>query len=101
MDIGGSNNEFIYIPMEFGTSAGVVRYNRDTGLSTTLMGGNGSGVYNSNPDTWSVTNDDFGSIDPAVITPPTDWLLRKNGPVMVACSKSVIQIVQPVPVIPR
>ena len=69
IDIGGFNNEFVYIPMEIGRGAGVVRYNRDTGISTTLLGGNNTGVFGSNPVTWSATDDDFGAIDPAVITP--------------------------------
>ena len=68
INIGGINNELIYIPMEVGTGAGVVRYNRDTGLSTTLLGGNNTDVFSSTPGTWSATNDDFGAIDPAVIT---------------------------------
>ena len=69
IDIGGNNNEFVYIPMEVGRGAGVVRYNRDTTLSTTLLGGNNTGVFSSTPGSWSATDDDFGAIDPAVITP--------------------------------
>lgn len=69
INIGGKNNEFVYIPMEVGRGAGVVRYNRDTGISTTLLGGNNSGIFSSTPGTWSAINDDFGAIDPAVITP--------------------------------
>ena len=69
MDVGGVSNEFVYIPMEVGRGAGVVRYNRDTGISTTLLGGNNTGSFSSNPGTWNPLNDDFGAIDPAVITP--------------------------------
>ena len=69
IDIGGNSNEFVYIPMEVGRGAGVVRYNRDTTLSTTLLGGNNTGVFSSTPDSWTATDDDFGAIDPAVITP--------------------------------
>ena len=69
IDIGGNNNEFVYIPMEVGRGAGVVRYNRDTTISTTLLGGNNTGVFSSTPGSWSATDDDFGAIDPAVITP--------------------------------
>ncbi len=67
--IGGANHEYVYIPMEVQTGAGVVRYNRDTGVSTTLMGGNESGVFESEPSQWSALNDDFGAFDPAVLSP--------------------------------
>ena len=53
IDIGGNSNEFVYIPMEVGRGAGVVRYNRDTTLSTTLLGGNNTGVFSSTPDSWT------------------------------------------------
>ena len=78
MDIGGIYNEFIYIPMEVGKGSGVVRYNRDTGISTTLMGGNNTGVFSSTPGTWSATNDDYGSFDPAVITPSNTLLVAED-----------------------
>ena len=78
MSIGGINNEFVYIPMEVGTGAGVVRYNRDTELSTTLLGGNNTGVFSSTPATWSATNDDFGAIDPAVITPANTLVVAEE-----------------------
>ena len=78
MDIGGTNNEFVYIPMEVSRGAGVVRYNRDTGISTTLLGGNNTGVFSSTPGTWSATNDDFGAIDPAVITPTNSLVVAEE-----------------------
>ena len=78
INIGGINNELIYIPMEVATGAGVVRYNRDTGLSTTLLGGNNTGVFSSTPGTWSATNDDFGAIDPAVITPANTLVVAEE-----------------------
>ena len=78
MNIGGINSEFVYIPMEVGTGAGVVRYNRDTGTSTTLLGGNNTGVFSSTPGTWSATNDDFGAIDPAVITPANTLVVAEE-----------------------
>jgi len=78
MDIDGINNQFIYIPMEVGTGAGVVRYNRDTGISTTLMGGNNTGVFSSTPGTWSAASDDFGAFDPAVITPANTLLVAEE-----------------------
>ena len=78
MDIGGANNEFIYIPMEVGRGAGVVRYDRDTGLSTTLLGGNNTGVFSSTPGSWDPLNDDFGAIDPAVITPANTLVVAEE-----------------------
>ncbi len=78
MDIGGASNQFIYIPMEVGSGAGVVRYNRDTGSSTTLLGGNNTGVFSSDPGSWSATNDDFGAIDPAVITPTNTLVVAEE-----------------------
>lgn len=78
MDIGGANNEFVYIPMEVGRGAGAVRYNRDTGISTTLLGGNNTGIFSSTPGTWSATNDDFGAIDPAVITPTNTLVVAEE-----------------------
>ena len=78
MDIGGASNEFIYIPMEVGRGAGVVRYDRDTGLSTTLLGGNNTGVFSSTPGSWSATDDDFGAIDPAVITPSNTLVVAEE-----------------------
>ena len=78
INIGGNNNEFVYIPMEVGRGAGVVRYNRDTGISTTLLGGNNTNVFSSTPGTWSATNDDFGAIDPAVITPSNTLVVAEE-----------------------
>ena len=78
MDIGGASNQFIYIPMEVGRGAGVVRYDRDAGLSTTLLGGNNTGVFSSTPGSWSATDDDFGAIDPAVITPSNTLVVAEE-----------------------
>jgi hypothetical protein len=78
MNIGGISNEFIYIPMEVGTGAGVVRYDRDTGLSTTLLGGNNTGSFSSTPGTWDPLSDDFGAIDPAVITPTNTLVVAEE-----------------------
>lgn len=78
MDIGGVSNEFVYIPMEVGRGAGVVRYNRDTGISTTLLGGNNTGSFSSTPGTWNPLNDDFGAIDPAVITPTNTLVVAEE-----------------------
>jgi hypothetical protein len=78
MDIGGASNEFIYIPMEVASGAGVVRYDRDTGLSTTLLGGDTSLGFSSTPGSWDPLNDNFGAIDPAVITPTNTLLVAEE-----------------------
>ena len=78
MDIGGASNEFIYIPMEVGSGAGVVRYNRDTGLSTTLLGGNTLLGFSSMPGNWDPLNDNFGAIDPAVLTPANTLVVAEE-----------------------
>ena len=78
MDIGGASNEFIYIPMEVGSGAGVVRYDRDTGLSTTLLGGDTSLGFSSTPGSWDPLNDNFGAIDPAVITPTNTLVVAEE-----------------------
>lgn len=79
IDIGGSNHEYIYIPMEVSRGAGVIRYDRDTGNYVTLMQGNNTGIFNSNPGTWIPTNDDYGSLDPAVISPTGSLVTAEEG----------------------
>jgi len=79
IDVGGSSNEYIYIPMEVGRGAGVIRYNRDTGSYVILMQGNNTNVFNSDPSTWIATNDDYGSLDPAVITPSGSLVTAEEG----------------------
>ena len=78
IDVGGTTSEYIYIPMEVQKGSGVIRYNQDTGDFTTLLQGNNTGVFNSNPSTWSATNDDFGSLDPAVVTPTGSLLTAEE-----------------------
>ncbi|MDH3888893.1 MAG: PhoX family protein [Gammaproteobacteria bacterium] len=78
MSVGGFNNEFIYIPMEVPSGAGVVRYDRDTGLSTTLLGGDTTLGFSSTPDSWDPLNDNFGAIDPAVITPTNTLVVAEE-----------------------
>jgi len=78
MDIGGASNQFIYIPMEVGSGAGVVRYDRDTGSSTTLLGGDTTLGFSSTPGTWDPLNDNFGAIDPAVITPANTLVVAEE-----------------------
>ncbi|MBS4051429.1 MAG: DUF839 domain-containing protein [Methylomonas sp.] len=69
LDIGGANHEFIYIPHEVQQGAGVTRYNRDNGTAAILLQGNNTGIFQSNPASWSAASDDFGALDPAVLTP--------------------------------
>lgn len=69
IDFGGSNNEFIYIPFEVQTGAGVARYDRTNSTAITLLEGNNTGVFETNPGSWNKLNDDFGAFDPAVVTP--------------------------------
>lgn len=64
-----ADGRHIYLPYEVRTGAGVTRYDRFTGESVTLMGGNATGVFETNPASWSADNDDFGAFDPAVLTP--------------------------------
>lgn len=78
VDTGGATGEYVYIPFEVQTGAGVARYNRDTGIVTPLMAGNNTGVFNSNPATWSATSDDFGAFDPAVTTPTGSLLVAEE-----------------------
>lgn len=64
-----ADGRFIYIPFEVQTGAGVGRYDRTTGTYTTLMAGNNTGSFESDPTKWNHLNDDFGAFDPAVLTP--------------------------------
>lgn len=70
IDIGGADDELVYIPHEVQTGAGVTRYNRNFGTAAILLQGNNSGVFDINPaDGWNHLADDFGALDPAVLTP--------------------------------
>lgn len=69
LDIGGSSHQFIYIPHEVSAGAGVTRYNRDTQSAAILLQGNNTSVFDADPTVWSHQADDFGALDPAVLTP--------------------------------
>lgn len=70
LDIGGASHQFIYLPHEVQTGAGVTRFNRDTNQASILLQGNNSGIFDLNPaDGWNHQADDFGAFDPAVVTP--------------------------------
>ncbi|MEZ4804063.1 MAG: esterase-like activity of phytase family protein [Bacteroidia bacterium] len=63
------SNAYIYIPLEVGTGGGLTRYEISTGDFVTALKGNNTGVFESDPNSWDPTNDDFGGVDPAVWTP--------------------------------
>jgi len=72
LDFGGDNAQYIYIPHEVGDGAGVTRLNRDVaGLEPTILleGIPGSDFDLDPTDGWDHTNDNFGGLDPAFITP--------------------------------
>ncbi len=64
-----ATGRYVYLPYEVSQGAGLGRYDRNTGNYVTLMGGNNTGIFSSNPATWSATSDDFGAFDPAVRAP--------------------------------
>lgn len=64
--VDGAN---IYIPFEVQQGAGLARYDRNTGIATTLISGNNTGIFESDPSLWNKLNDDFGAFDPATYTP--------------------------------
>lgn len=79
LDIGGSNHQFIYLPHEVQTGAGVTRYDRDTQQAAILLQGNNTGVFDLNPaDGWNHQSDDFGGVDPAVLTPWNSLLIAEE-----------------------
>jgi len=78
LDIGGSTHELVYIPHEVQTGAGVTRYNRDTQAAAILLKGNNTGVFDADPSSWDHQNDDFGGLDPAVLTPGNTLLVAEE-----------------------
>jgi len=79
ISIGGVNHEYIYIPMEVSSGAGVVRYNRDTKIAITLVSGSNTNNFSFNPDTWNFLTDDFGSLDSTVLTNRNTLLYAEEG----------------------
>jgi hypothetical protein len=70
LDFGGDNAEFVFIPHEVGDGAGLTRLNRDTGEAVVLLQGIPGSDYDTDPDDgWDHQNDNFGGLDPAVLTP--------------------------------
>jgi hypothetical protein len=79
ISIGGDQGQFIYIPHEVSRGAGITRYNRDTGSAAILLQGDASGSFSSDPGTWSPTNDDFATLDPAVLAPDGSLITAEEG----------------------
>jgi len=64
LDIRGVDSEFLYIPHEVQTGAGVTRFDRDLGDAVILIQGNDTGVFDADPtDGWDHQADDFGAGD--------------------------------------
>ncbi|MCB1740370.1 MAG: phosphatase, partial [Gammaproteobacteria bacterium] len=72
---------YAFIPFEVTGGAGVVRYDRITKTATTLLGGNSTGLYDTNAnDGWDKLNDDFQRFDPATYTPAGTLLTGEEEP---------------------
>jgi len=77
---GGPDNRLVFIPHEVSKGAGLTRYDRETGRATVLLAGDNSGVFDADPkDGWDAMADDFGSLDPAVMTPAGTLLTGEEG----------------------
>lgn len=74
-----ANGKLLFIPHEVAKGAGVTRVNLENGAAHILLQGNNTGVFETNPLRWSATNDDFGSLDPALITPWGTLLTAEEG----------------------
>ncbi|MCB1746333.1 MAG: DUF839 domain-containing protein [Gammaproteobacteria bacterium] len=75
------NGRYAFVPFEVTGGAGVIRYDRITQTSTTLLGGNSTGIYDTNPnDGWDPLNDDFQRLDPATYTPAGTLLTGEEEP---------------------
>ncbi|MBK8975688.1 MAG: DUF839 domain-containing protein [Planctomycetes bacterium] len=60
---------YIFTPSEVSSGCGVFRYDTVTGIATTLMLGNNTGIRESNPAAWDPNNDDYSRFDPCTYTP--------------------------------
>ena len=70
IDFGGDAAELVFIPHEVGNGAGVTRLNRDTGEAVILLEGIPGSAFDTDPtDGWDHQNDNYGGLDPAVVTP--------------------------------
>lgn len=80
LDFGGADNEFVFIPHEVGTGAGLTRLNRDTGEAVILLEGNSILPFDTDPSNgWSPLADNFGRLDPARLTPAGTLLTGEEG----------------------
>ena len=73
------SNRYIFIPMETGGGAGLVRYDTQTGDFVTGLKGNNTRVFSSTPATWDPKNDDFVALDPATYTPYGTVITGEEG----------------------
>lgn len=76
-----TTGRYVFLPFEQSGGAGLVRYDRIAQTSTTLMGGNGTRLFDTNPnDGWDPLNDDFQRFDPATYTPAGTLLTGEEEP---------------------
>ncbi|MCB0586075.1 MAG: esterase-like activity of phytase family protein, partial [Phaeodactylibacter sp.] len=62
-------NQFIYIPHEVETGAGLTRYDRGSGDFVAALTGDNSGNFEADPSWKACPSEDFGALDPAQWTP--------------------------------
>lgn len=75
------SGRFVFLPFETTGGAGLVRYDRNTDNAVTLMGGNGTRVYDTNPaDGWDPLTDDFQRFDPNTFTPAGSLITGEEEP---------------------
>lgn len=75
------SGRYVFLPFEQTGGAGLVRYDRISKTATTLMGGNNTRLYDTNPnDGWDPLSDDFQRFDPAVYTPAGTLLTGEEEP---------------------
>lgn len=75
------SGRFVFMPFETRGGAGLIRYDRIAQTSTTLMGGNSSGLFDTNPnDGWDPLNDDFQRFDPNTYTPAGTLITGEEEP---------------------
>ena len=80
LDFGGDDNEFIFIPHEVSSGAGVTRLNRDTGDAVVLLQGDPGLPYDTDPsDGFDKLGGNYGRLDPAVMTPAGTLVTGEEG----------------------
>jgi hypothetical protein len=75
------SGRYVFLPFEVTGGAGLVRYDRVTGTPVTLMGGNNTRSFDTNPnDGWDPLNDDFQRFDPNTYTPAGTLITGEEEP---------------------